>query len=146
MIFSNEAVWLSKEMKSRFTANENNGNNNGKAGGTYYRHVPPHDGPSHLCLLEHQPGFEKASMSWITPSRHERRQFVVWRRNFISLNKRAVLFPRLGLPKEDQLSLLDTIAKSWFAQDGFWFQGVEFSYGINERNGATILHGPGSLL
>lgn len=36
------------------------------------------------------------------------------------------------LPKERQLSLLDTIAKSWLAQDGFWFQGVEFSYGMND--------------
>ena len=50
-IFSN-GYFIIKEMKFAMKEarheGENNGNNNGeRAGGTYYRHVPPHDGPSH---------------------------------------------------------------------------------------------------
>ena len=36
------------------------------------------------------------------------------------------------MPKEDQLSLLDSIAKNWLAQDGVWFQAVEFTRGMND--------------
>ncbi len=36
------------------------------------------------------------------------------------------------MPKEKQLHLLDTIAKNWLAQDGVWFQAVEFMHGMDE--------------
>ncbi len=36
------------------------------------------------------------------------------------------------MPKEQQLQLVDAIAKNWIAQDGVWFQAVEFAYDMNE--------------
>lgn len=38
----------------------------------------------------------------------------------------------LQLPHEKQLSLIDAIAKNWLAQDGVWFQAVEFVDGMND--------------
>ena len=38
----------------------------------------------------------------------------------------------LQLPREKQLSLIDAIAKNWLAQDGVWFQAVEFVDGMND--------------
>lgn len=36
------------------------------------------------------------------------------------------------LPQPKQLTLADAIAKSWLAQDGVWFQAVEFAEGMND--------------
>ncbi|MDO4179562.1 MAG: DUF6125 family protein [Phascolarctobacterium sp.] len=36
------------------------------------------------------------------------------------------------MPKDKQLHLLDAIAKNWLAQDGVWFQTVEFAHGMND--------------
>lgn len=38
----------------------------------------------------------------------------------------------IEMPKEKQLALVDDIAKNWLAQDGVWFQAVEFSHGMND--------------
>ena len=37
-----------------------------------------------------------------------------------------------NMEKEKQLSLADAIAKNWLAQDGVWFQAVEFAHGMND--------------
>lgn len=37
-----------------------------------------------------------------------------------------------SMDKEKQLSLTDAIAKNWLAQDGVWFQAVEFAHGMND--------------
>ncbi len=36
------------------------------------------------------------------------------------------------MPRPKQLALADAIAKCWLAQDGVWFQAVEFSEGMND--------------
>lgn len=37
-----------------------------------------------------------------------------------------------NMSREKALEILDDLAKSWLAQDGIWFQGVEMSYGMLE--------------
>lgn len=38
----------------------------------------------------------------------------------------------MDMPKEKQLSLAEAMAKNWLAQDGVWFQAVEFEHGMND--------------
>jgi hypothetical protein len=38
----------------------------------------------------------------------------------------------LNLPREKILELIDTIAVNWLANDGIWFQEVEFNHGMND--------------
>lgn len=38
----------------------------------------------------------------------------------------------LDMPKEKLISIIDSIAKNWLAQDGVWFQAVEFTNGMND--------------
>ncbi len=40
--------------------------------------------------------------------------------------------PLLNLPKSDLLALLDGAAINWLANDGVWFQSVEFTSGMND--------------
>jgi hypothetical protein len=40
--------------------------------------------------------------------------------------------PLLNLPKADLLALLDGAAINWLANDGVWFQSVEFTSGMND--------------
>ena len=40
--------------------------------------------------------------------------------------------PLLNLPKKDLLALLDGAAINWLANDGVWFQSVEFTSGMND--------------
>ncbi|RJQ57141.1 MAG: cytosolic protein [Desulfobacteraceae bacterium] len=40
--------------------------------------------------------------------------------------------PLLELPKEKLLALMDAVAVNWLANDGVWFQVVEFSSGMTE--------------
>ena len=40
--------------------------------------------------------------------------------------------PLLNLPKKDLLALLDGAAINWLANDGIWFQSVEFTSGMND--------------
>lgn len=83
--------------------------------------------------VEHQLGFEKAlnvmDYAWKQTRKAAVRRLAA---QFHFPEQEGCPAFLIRLPKEDQLSLLDTIAKSWLAQDGFWFQGVEFSYGIND--------------
>jgi hypothetical protein len=40
--------------------------------------------------------------------------------------------PLLEMPRESLMAFLDTIAKNWLANDGVWFQAVEFTTGMAE--------------
>ena len=40
--------------------------------------------------------------------------------------------PLLEMPKERLIKLLDTLAANWLANDGVWFQAVEFTNGMND--------------
>jgi hypothetical protein len=40
--------------------------------------------------------------------------------------------PLLKMPKESLQQLLDNVAVNWLANDGVWFQAVEFSSGMND--------------
>ena len=40
--------------------------------------------------------------------------------------------PLLNMPKKDLLELLDGAAINWLANDGVWFQAVEFASGMND--------------
>ena len=90
---------------------------------------------------EHQLGFEKAlnvmDYAWKQTRKAAVRRLAA---QFHFPEQEGCPTFLIRLPKEDQLSLLDTIAKSWLAQDGFCFPMASIM-----RNGATILHGPGSL-
>ncbi len=40
--------------------------------------------------------------------------------------------PLVDLPKEKLLELVDALSKNWLANDGVWFQSVEFEHGMND--------------
>lgn len=40
--------------------------------------------------------------------------------------------PLLNMPRESLKQLIDTIALNWLANDGVWFQAVEFDSGMND--------------
>ena len=42
--------------------------------------------------------------------------------------------PLLEMPREKLVKLLDTLAANWLANDGVWFQAVEFTNGISVKN------------
>lgn len=83
--------------------------------------------------VEHQMGFEKAL---------EAMDYAWDRTKAISVKRLASEFgfeekdgvPDFleNMPKEKQLALADCIAKNWLAQDGVWFQAVEFADGMND--------------
>jgi len=83
--------------------------------------------------VEHQMGFEKALKAM----------------DYAWNNTKKISVKRLGeelgfaqekgvpayfkeMPKEKQIQLIDAIAKNWLAQDGVWFQAVEFVHGMND--------------
>ena len=83
--------------------------------------------------VEHQLGFEKAleamDYAW------EKSKTISIRRlakDFDFQQEEGITDFLREMPKEDQLSLLDSIAKNWLAQDGVWFQAVEFTRGMND--------------
>jgi hypothetical protein len=40
--------------------------------------------------------------------------------------------PLAALPREKLLELIETVSVNWLANDGIWFQSVEFPYGMND--------------
>jgi hypothetical protein len=40
--------------------------------------------------------------------------------------------PMLKMPKDSLLALLDSVAVNWLANDGVWFQAIEFDHGMND--------------
>jgi len=51
--------------------------------------------------------------------------------------KNGLPAPLLDLPRESLLDLLDSAAKNWLANDGVWFQTVEFSSGMFDAKRAN---------
>ena len=94
---------------------------------------------------EHQLGFEKALNVITHGSRHERRQSVVWRRNFISLKKRAVPLSSSAFLKKISFLFWTPSQKAGLPRTASGFREWSFPTASMMRNGATILHGPGSL-
>ncbi|PIY24395.1 MAG: cytosolic protein [Deltaproteobacteria bacterium CG_4_10_14_3_um_filter_51_14] len=83
--------------------------------------------------VEHQMGMEKALKT----------MGVAWDQSRdIQLAKLAKFFgfsmikgipePLLKMPKENLLRLADDVGKNWLANDGVWFQAVEFAHGMND--------------
>ncbi|MBQ8151996.1 MAG: cytosolic protein [Firmicutes bacterium] len=83
--------------------------------------------------VEHQLGFEKAlaamEHAWTKTK-------AVSMKRYASLfgfdQEEGVLDFLADMSEEKQLALIDDIAKNWLAQDGFWFQAVEFTEGMND--------------
>lgn len=83
--------------------------------------------------VEHQMGFEKALKAM---------DYAWSRTKKISVKRLAGILdfaqedgvpqPLVDLTKEKQLEVIDAIAKNWLAQDGVWFQAVEFADGMND--------------
>jgi hypothetical protein len=40
--------------------------------------------------------------------------------------------PLAALPKEQLIELIDSFCKNWLANDGLWFQAIEFDHGMND--------------
>jgi len=83
--------------------------------------------------VEHQLGFEKALkvMDYAWKNSHK---------NFMKRLSELFGFPMQNdipvalstMSKDKQIELLNELAKCWLAQDGVWFQGVEFTEGMND--------------
>ncbi len=84
--------------------------------------------------IEHQMGFEKAMKAMDYTWKKVRKNAVVRLSKELGQEASAEGIPQafLDMPAEKQLSLMDSIAKVWLAQDGIWFQAVEFSDGMND--------------
>jgi hypothetical protein len=46
--------------------------------------------------------------------------------------KNSIPQPLLNMSKDSLISLLDSVAVNWLANDGVWFQAVEFESGMND--------------
>lgn len=83
--------------------------------------------------VEHQLGFERAlevmDEAWARTRRLAGKRLA---EELGCREEEGIPQPLLELPAEKQLSLIDSIAKSWLAQDGVWFQAVEKRYGMND--------------
>lgn len=83
--------------------------------------------------VEHQMGFEKAlkamDYAWSRTKSISMKRFAS-ELGFEQEN--GVPTALKQMPKENQLRLIDAIAKNWLAQDGVWFQAVEFVHGMND--------------
>ncbi len=83
--------------------------------------------------VEHQMGMEKALKTMGVASDQSRD---------IQLGKLGKFFgfsmidgipePLLKMPRADLLRLADDVGKNWLANDGVWFQAVEFAHGMND--------------
>ena len=83
--------------------------------------------------VEHQLGFEKALEVMDATWEKTRKIFVRRLSEVISFREHDGIPDFIDrLPREKKLSLLDAVAKNWLAQDGIWFQSVEFAYGMND--------------
>jgi hypothetical protein len=83
--------------------------------------------------VEHQLGFEKAlkamEYAWTQTKKISMKRFAG---EFGFNQEDGVPDFLYDMPKEKQLALIDDIAKNWIAQDGVWFQAVEFAEGMND--------------
>lgn len=83
--------------------------------------------------VEHQLGFEKAlkamEYAWTKTKEISMKRFAS---EFGFEQEKGIPDFLYEMPKEKQLALIDDIAKNWIAQDGVWFQAVEFTEGMND--------------
>lgn len=83
--------------------------------------------------VEHQLGFEKAlqamDYAWSRTKEISGKRFA---EELGYEQENGIPAALKTMPKERQLLLLDAIAKNWLAQDGVWFQAVEFTEGMND--------------
>lgn len=83
--------------------------------------------------VEHQLGFEKAlramDYAWERTKRLTGQRLAA-ELGFTEIN--GVPATLVQLTQKKQLALADAVAKSWLAQDGVWFQAVEFAQGMND--------------
>ncbi len=83
--------------------------------------------------VKHQMGTEKALD--ILKSASERSFGIQMRRLSKTLGfemKNGIPQPMLNMPKESLIELMDGVAVNWLANDGVWFQTVEFTSGMND--------------
>ena len=86
-----------------------------------------------FCEVEHQLGMKKALDIMGVASK--RSYDIQMKRLSSTLGfemKDGVPKALLDLPRESLLNLADDIGKNWIANDGVWFQSVEFAYGMND--------------
>ena len=83
--------------------------------------------------VEHQLGFE-AALKAMDYAWEKTRSIAVKRvAELLGIETEAGLPKGLTeMPKEKQLQLAEAVAKNWLAQDGVWFQAVEFAEGMND--------------
>ena len=83
--------------------------------------------------VEHQLGFEKALQAMDYAWEHTKA--ISGKRlaeEFGYAEEKGIPLALKEMPKDKQLHLIDAIAKNWLAQDGVWFQAVEFVDGMND--------------
>ncbi|MCF8104020.1 MAG: DUF6125 family protein [Desulfohalobiaceae bacterium] len=83
--------------------------------------------------VEHQIGFEKALE--VMEEAYDRSLSIQTERlaqEFGFEMENGVPKPLLDLPKEKLLSLMQTMAKNWLANDGVWFLSMENRHGMND--------------
>ncbi len=86
-----------------------------------------------FCEVEHQLGMKKALDVMGVASK--RSYDIQMKRLSSTLGfemKDGVPKALLDLPRESLLTLANDIGKNWIANDGVWFQAVEFAYGMND--------------
>lgn len=83
--------------------------------------------------VEHQLGFQKA-LQVMDRAWEQNRKIAVQRlsKEFGAAEQEGMPAFLPALPKEKQIALIDDLAKNWIAQDGVWFQSVEFQFGMND--------------
>ncbi|BBO76901.1 hypothetical protein DSCW_43180 [Desulfosarcina widdelii] len=83
--------------------------------------------------IRHQMGMEKALEALSAAS--EKSLGIQFKRLSKILGfdmKNGIPEPLLNMEKKDLLALLDGVAINWLANDGVWFQAVEFTNGMND--------------
>jgi len=83
--------------------------------------------------VKHQMGMEKALD--ILKKASERSYGIQMKRLSKVLGfemKDGIPLPLLNKPKESLMELMDCVAVNWLANDGIWFQAVEFTHGMND--------------
>ena len=83
--------------------------------------------------VEHQLGFEKAleamDYAWSNTQKISVKRLA---EELGFEQEKGIPSVLAEMPKEKQLNLIEAIAKNWLAQDGVWFQAVEFTRGMND--------------
>lgn len=83
--------------------------------------------------VEHQLGFERALE--ILESAYTNSYSIQMKRLSKTLGfdmDDGIPAPLLGMPREKLMELIETLGANWLANDGVWFQSVEFSSGMDD--------------